>query len=87
VSWIATTGGISGEMIRDLMLESVEKRFGSPQNVPHDIEWLSDNGSCYHAHETIALAKSIRRKQCFTPVRSSKSNGMAEPFIKTFKRN
>ncbi len=28
ISWVATTGGISGEMIRDLMLESVQRRFG-----------------------------------------------------------
>jgi hypothetical protein len=46
MSWIATIGGVSGEMIRDLMLESVEKRIGSPENVPYEIEWLSDNGSC-----------------------------------------
>ena len=87
MSWIATTGGISGEMIRDLMLESVEKRFGSPANVPHEIEWLSDNGGCYRAHETIAFAKSLRLKPCFTLVRSPQSNGMAESFVKTFKRD
>ncbi len=27
VAWCATTGGISGEMLRDLMLHSVERRF------------------------------------------------------------
>ena len=29
ISWCATTGGISGEMIRDLMLQATEKRFGA----------------------------------------------------------
>ncbi len=29
MAWCASTGGISGEMIRDLMLESVERRFGT----------------------------------------------------------
>jgi transposase InsO family protein len=49
MSWIATTGGISGEMIRDLMLESVERRFANR-----------------------ALPQS---------------SGMAESFVKTFKRD
>jgi len=40
MSWNATTGGISGEMIRDLMLKSVERRFDD-QQTPHPIEWLS----------------------------------------------
>jgi transposase InsO family protein len=86
MSWIVTTGGISGEMIRDLMLESVERRF-TDRVVPHPIEWLSDNGSCYRAHETISFAQSIGLVPCFTPVRSPQSNGMAESFVKTFKRD
>jgi len=55
--------------------------------VPHEIEWLSDKRSCYHAHDTIAFAKSTRLKPCFTPVRSPQSNGIAESFVKTFKRD
>jgi len=44
ISHVATTGGdISGLMIRDLMLESVERRFGEA-HTPHSVEWLSDNG-------------------------------------------
>jgi putative transposase len=50
MSWVATQGGISGEMIRDLMLESLEMRFGRAERLPHLIEWLSNNGSCYRAH-------------------------------------
>jgi putative transposase len=37
MAWCATTGGISGEMIRDLMLKSVERRFGSTR-VPQPIQ-------------------------------------------------
>jgi transposase InsO family protein len=77
---------ISGEMIRDLMVESVERRF-TDRVVPHPIEWLSDNGSCYRAHETISFAQSIGLVPRFTPVRSPQSNGMAESFVKTFKRD
>jgi putative transposase len=29
MAWCASTGGISGEMIRDLMLEATERRFGT----------------------------------------------------------
>jgi transposase InsO family protein len=86
MAWCATTGGISGEMIRDLMVESVERRFGS-QPLSHPVQWLSDNGSCYRAHETIEFAIRLGLVPCFTPVRSPQSNGMAESFVKTFKRD
>jgi len=86
MAWCATSGGISGEMIRDLMLESVERRFGA-RCLPHPIQWLSDNGSCYRAHETIDFAIRLGLVPCFTPVRSPQSNGMAEAFVKTFKRD
>jgi putative transposase len=54
IAWCADTGGISGEMIRDLMVQSAERRLGE-HAIPHPIQWLSDNGSCYRAHETIDL--------------------------------
>ena len=87
ISHVATTGGISGEMVRDLMIESVEYRFGIVDQLPHAVEWLSDNGSCYTATETISFAKDMGFISCFTPVRSPESNGMAEAFVKTFKRD
>jgi transposase InsO family protein len=87
ISHIATTGGIAGEMVRDLMVESIEARFGPVARLPHAVEWLSDNGSCYTALETISFAKDMGFISCFTPVRSPESNGMAEAFVKTFKRD
>ena len=86
MAWRASTGGVTGEMIRDLMLESVEQRFAST-TVPHPVQWLSDNGSCYRARETIDFATRLGLVPCFTPVRSPQSNGMAESFVKTFKRD
>lgn len=50
MSYIATTAGISGEMVRDLMAESIESRFGLVDRLPHRIEWLTDNGSAYTVH-------------------------------------
>jgi len=46
MSHVATIGGVTGEMIRDLMVEAVEGRFGRVSRTPQEIEWLSDNGSC-----------------------------------------
>ena len=86
MAWCAGTAGVSGEMIRDLMLESVEQRFGA-SHTPGPVQWLSDNGSCYRAHETIHFAVGLGLVPCFTPVRSPQSNGMAESFVKTFKRD
>ncbi|MDL2268338.1 IS3 family transposase [Desulfovibrio sp. OttesenSCG-928-G15] len=86
IAFVATTGGISSSMVKDLMLECVEKRFGS-WHAPHSIEWLSDNGSCYTASETRAFAAQLNLRPCFTPIRSPESNGLAEAFVKTFKRD
>lgn len=87
ISHVATTGGVTGEMVRDLMIESVEQRFGTIARLPHRVEWLSDNGSCYTAAETRTFAQNVGFISCFTPVRSPESNGMAEAFVKTFKRD
>ena len=54
-----TTGGIDSGDIRDLMIESVERRFGLVNRLPVPIEWLSDNGSPYTASETRKLAREI----------------------------
>ena len=87
ISWVATTGGIDSSDIRDLMIESVERRFGLIDRLPKPIEWLSDNGSPYTARETRALARDIGLVPCATPIQSPQSNGMAEAFVKLIKRD
>ncbi|MEI7073334.1 MULTISPECIES: IS3 family transposase [Pectobacterium] len=87
IGWSATTGGISSVMVQDLLTESLEKRFGNALMVPHAVEWLTDNGSCYIADATRTFASSLGFIVCTTPVRSPESNGMAESFVKTFKRD
>jgi len=82
----AATGGISGTMVRDMMLECVEKRFGA-DHTPHRVEWLTDNGSCFAAKETVEFASRLGLVSRFTPVRSPESNGMAEAFVKTVRRD
>lgn len=86
MGFVASTGGISGSIVRDLMLECVEKRFGTG-HTPHRVEWLTDNGSCFAAKETVEFASWLGLISRFTPVRSPQSNGMAESFVKTFKRD
>lgn len=87
ISWVATTGAINSSDIRDLMVESVERRFGLVNKLPNPIEWLSDNGSPYTAGETRALARNIGLVPRTTPIESPQSNGMAEAFVKTVKRD
>ncbi len=47
----------------------------------------SDNGSPSTARETVAFAIELGLKSRFTPVRSPESNGIAEAFVKTCKRD
>lgn len=86
MSWVATTGSITGDLVRDLMVEAIEARFGNA--LPEQpIEWLTDNGSPYIAHDTRLLAREIGLEPVTTAIRSPQSNGMAEAFVKTFKRD
>jgi putative transposase len=87
ISFVATTGGIDSGDIRDLMIESMERRFGLVDRLPTTIEWLSDNGSPYTAGETRKFAREIGLLPRTTPIESPQSNGMAEAFVKTFKRD
>jgi len=87
MSWAATTAGHSGDIVRDVMLAAVENRFGNELHTPSEIEWLSDNGSGYTADDTRRFAAAIGLKPLTTPVCSPQSNGMAESFVKTMKRD
>lgn len=87
MSYVATTGGISGDLIRDLIAESIEARFGMVDKVPRKIQWLSDNGPAYIARATRRFAQMMGFEVCTTPYYSPESNGMAESFVNTFKRD
>lgn len=84
----AVDAGITGELVRDLMVDTVEYRFGAGTvQLPHPVEWLTDNGSCYTANETVAFGRSLGLLLCTTPAYSPESNGMAESFVKTIRRD
>ncbi len=57
MGFVGTTGGISGNDVRDLMVTAVEQRFGRVNRLPKPIEGLSDKGSCYVARHTRAFAR------------------------------
>ena len=87
MGFVATTAGISAEDVRDLMTATVEHRFGRVNRLPSTIEWLTDNGSCYTARETRRFAREINLRPRTTPIESPQSNGMAEAFVRTMKRD
>ena len=86
ITWVAADGHLTGADIRDLMAASVEQRFGDIRT-PHPVEWLSDNGPPYVAHETRRFGRECGLLVRNTPAYSPESNGMAEAFVKTFKRD
>ena len=86
ISFVTSTSGYTAEMAQNALLAAVEKRFGSDK-ASHWVEWLTDNGSCFTAKDTLALSREIGIINCFTPIRSPESNGMAEAFVKTIKRD
>lgn len=87
ISWVATTRGIDAILVKDMLVTAIEQRFGQICAVPKPIEFLTDNGSCYTAKEVKDLAKSLNIRPVTTPIESPQSNGMAESFVKTFKRD
>ena len=86
IHFIATSEDIKAEVVQALMLRCVEKRFRSTR-APRQLEWLTDRGSIYKSKETQQLARDINLKPCFTAAYSPASNGVAEAFVGTFKRD
>ncbi|MDQ6887957.1 MAG: IS3 family transposase [Gemmatimonadota bacterium] len=87
--WLAYVGearALRGEDIRALMHAAVRTRFddGRP-GVP--IQWLSDNGGIYTALETVIVAERLGLVPITTPAYSPQSNGMAEAFVRTLRRD
>ncbi|AYW29149.1 IS3 family transposase [Escherichia coli] len=84
--WAVTTGGFNSETVQDVMLGAVERRFGN-ELPASPVEWLTDNGSCYRANETRQFARMLGLEPKNMAVRSPESNGIAESFVKTIKRD
>ena len=65
---VATTAGITAEDVRDLMVATVEHRYGQVNRVPEPIEWLTDNPVLSLSKGTVAIPHAI-------PARSPVTSG------------
>jgi putative transposase len=70
-----------------MLVEAVEVRCGQANVVSAKLEFLSDNGGANRAHGTHALARELGIEPVHTPVCSPQSDGIAESFVNTFKRD
>ena len=86
IAYTAKRSPLLAEDIGNIMIQSVEKRFGKLKT-DRIIEFLSDRGAIYRAYETQRLARRLGLKSCYTAPYSPSSNGMAEAFVGTFKRD
>lgn len=88
ISVVAAPEHLTGEAVRDMMVQSMEQRFGpGTTKVPGPVQWLSDNGPIYTSDDTRRFGAALGLVVCTTPAYSPESNGMAESFVKTFKRD
>ena len=86
-SFVARTEPLQAEDIEEMMFKAVEKRFGERLRAPREIQWLTDRGAIYRARSVQALSKHLNLLCCYTRAYSPESNGMAEAFVKTIKRD
>lgn len=88
MGFLAKSDAFTHRDVIALMDQTVVHRFGETiEKLPHEIQWLTDQGPQYIAHETREYARSWGMKPINTPAYSPESNGMAESFVKTFKRD
>ncbi len=87
-AWTASPRPLTGADIRTLMDRTLWARFGEAAlQAPHAIQWLSDNGPPYTATATVLYAHALGPVPITTPAYSPQSNGLAEAFVGTFKRD
>ncbi len=87
-AFVASPRPLTGSDIRALMDRTLWARFGEAAlKAPHAIQWLSDNGPQYTATATVLYAHELGLVPITTPAYSPESNGLAEAFVGTFKRD
>lgn len=88
ISYVAERRALFHEDIIRLIDQTVSKRFGDyVEKLPREIQFLSDRGPQYTAINTKQYAKDWGLLPVTTPSYSPESNGMAEAFVKLFKRD
>jgi transposase InsO family protein len=87
-AWVASPRPLTGADIRTLMDRTLWARFGEAAlQTPHAVQWLSDNGPQYTATASVLYAHELGLSPITTPAYSPESNGLAEAFVGTFKRD
>jgi len=87
-AYVASPRPLTGADIRTLMERTLWARFGEAMlKAPHAVQWLSDNGPQYTATATVLYGHELGLVPITTPAYSPESNGLAEAFVGTFKRD
>jgi len=86
IHYVAAREPLTQSHIAELMIFSVDKRFPG-KRAPRTIQWLSDRGSIYRAEMVRDTARMLNLESCYTAAYSPSSNGMAEAFVGTIKRD
>jgi transposase InsO family protein len=68
IRWLTSSRGLDGALVRDLMTESAEARFGPIAKLPHSVQWLTDNvltaESRAIARQYASMAENVRNSLC-----------------------
>jgi putative transposase len=75
------------EDLQEMVREAVFRRFGTEMWKAQNLEFLSDNGPEYACQKLRAVLQGYGMAVCRTPRRSPESNGLAEAFFGSFKRD
>ena len=85
LAWLGVPRALVAADVQQLMTRAVQQRFEG-QRPPARLEWLSGNGSPYTAWATVLHAELLGLAPLTTPAASPESNGMAEAFVRTLRR-
>ncbi len=87
-AWTPSHRPLNGGDIRTLMDKALWARFGETvTTTPPAIQWLSDDGPRATATASVFYTHELGLVPITTPVYSPESNGLAEGFVHTFKRD
>ena len=75
------------EELQEMVREAVFRRFGTQKEKAQNIEFLSDNGPEYACRKLRGVIQGFGMAVCRTPRCSPESNGLAETFFGSFKRD
>lgn len=78
---------VTAEDLAEMVRETVFRRFGEDRGAAQGIEFLSDNGPEYTSHRFRPALQALGLVPCHTPRGSPESNGLAEAFFGSFKRD